>query len=182
MSAHMQDVTDKGQRRKDFSSSLRVQTGSGFHPGSCQMGTGGPFPGAKARLGRDPDHPPHLKSRSWMSRSYTASPHKLLRGLDCFTFNRIRYTNLNNSLWSNKLRYHNTVCYRAFVNISKYWATLNLVLVNTGWCAAVVHQNGVLYWREEGEECCRLKTAIQRWFRTSYGKEAPTWKYIHKWR
>jgi hypothetical protein len=31
-----------------------VQTGA--HPASCAMGTGGPFPGAKARLGRDPDH------------------------------------------------------------------------------------------------------------------------------
>jgi hypothetical protein len=29
-----------------FSSSLCVQTGSGAHPGSCTMGTGGPFPGA----------------------------------------------------------------------------------------------------------------------------------------
>jgi hypothetical protein len=29
---------------KDFSSSLCVQTGSGAHPASCTMGTGGPFP------------------------------------------------------------------------------------------------------------------------------------------
>jgi hypothetical protein len=33
---------------KDFSSSLCVHTGSGFHPASCTMGTGGPFTGAKA--------------------------------------------------------------------------------------------------------------------------------------
>jgi hypothetical protein len=39
---------------KDFSSSLCVQTGSGAHPASCTMGTGGPFPRSKARLGRDP--------------------------------------------------------------------------------------------------------------------------------
>jgi hypothetical protein len=39
---------------KDFSSSLCVQTGSGAHP----MGTGGPFPGGKARPGRDADHSP----------------------------------------------------------------------------------------------------------------------------
>jgi hypothetical protein len=43
---------------KDFSSSLCVQTGSGAHPASCTMDTGGPFPGAKARPGRDADHSP----------------------------------------------------------------------------------------------------------------------------
>jgi hypothetical protein len=41
---------------KDFSSGLCVQTGSGAHPASCTMGTGGPFPGGKARPGRDADH------------------------------------------------------------------------------------------------------------------------------
>jgi hypothetical protein len=39
-----------------FSSNLCVQTGSGAHPASCTMGTGGPFPGTKARPGRDADH------------------------------------------------------------------------------------------------------------------------------
>jgi hypothetical protein len=43
---------------KDFSSSLFVQTGSGAHTVSCTMGTGGPFPGGKARPGRDADHSP----------------------------------------------------------------------------------------------------------------------------
>jgi hypothetical protein len=43
---------------KDFSSILSVQTGSGAHPASYQMGTGGPFPGGKARTGRDADHSP----------------------------------------------------------------------------------------------------------------------------
>jgi hypothetical protein len=43
---------------KDFSSSLCVQTSSGAHPASCKMGTGGPFPGGKARPGRDADHSP----------------------------------------------------------------------------------------------------------------------------
>jgi hypothetical protein len=43
---------------KDFSYSLFVQTGSGAHPASCTLGTGGPFPGAKARPGRDADHSP----------------------------------------------------------------------------------------------------------------------------
>jgi hypothetical protein len=49
---------DPRERRKDFSSSLDVQIGSGFHPASCTMGTGGPFPGGKARPGRDADHSP----------------------------------------------------------------------------------------------------------------------------
>jgi hypothetical protein len=41
---------------KDFSSNLCVQTGSGAHPASCTMGTGGPFTGGKARPRRDADH------------------------------------------------------------------------------------------------------------------------------
>jgi hypothetical protein len=36
---------------KDFSSILCVQTGSGAHPASCTMGTGGPFPGGKCAAG-----------------------------------------------------------------------------------------------------------------------------------
>jgi hypothetical protein len=47
---------DPRQRRKDFSFSLCVQTGSGAHPASCTMDTGGIFPGAKVRPGRDADH------------------------------------------------------------------------------------------------------------------------------
>jgi hypothetical protein len=43
---------------EDFSSSLCVQTGSGAHPASCPMGTGGSFPGGKARPGRYADHSP----------------------------------------------------------------------------------------------------------------------------
>jgi hypothetical protein len=35
----------------DFSTSLCVQTGSGAHPASCTMGTGGPFPGGKSEAG-----------------------------------------------------------------------------------------------------------------------------------
>jgi hypothetical protein len=49
---------------KDFSSIVCVQTGSGAHPASCPMGTGGPFPRGKARPGRDADHSPHLVPRS----------------------------------------------------------------------------------------------------------------------
>jgi hypothetical protein len=47
---------DPRQRRKNFPSSLFVQTGSGAHPASCTMGTGGPFPGDKARPGSEADH------------------------------------------------------------------------------------------------------------------------------
>jgi hypothetical protein len=43
---------------EDFSSSPCVQTGSGAYPASYPMGTGGPFPGGKARPGRDADHSP----------------------------------------------------------------------------------------------------------------------------
>jgi hypothetical protein len=44
---------------KEFSSNLCVQTGSGAHPASCTMCTGGPFPGGKVRPGRDADHSTH---------------------------------------------------------------------------------------------------------------------------
>jgi hypothetical protein len=43
---------------KDFSSNLCVQTGSGAHPASCTRGIWGPFPGGKARPGRNADHSP----------------------------------------------------------------------------------------------------------------------------
>jgi hypothetical protein len=48
---------------EDFSSSPCVQTGSGAHPASYPMGTRGPFPGGKARPGRDPDHSPPSSGR-----------------------------------------------------------------------------------------------------------------------
>jgi hypothetical protein len=48
---------------KDFSSIPCVQTGSGAHPASCTMGTGGPFTGGKARPGRDADHSPPSSSQ-----------------------------------------------------------------------------------------------------------------------
>jgi hypothetical protein len=43
---------------EDFSSNLCVQTGSGAHLAYCTVGTGGSFPGGKARPGRDADHSP----------------------------------------------------------------------------------------------------------------------------
>jgi hypothetical protein len=45
-------------RTKDFSCSLCAQTGSEANPASCTIGTGGPFPGGKARPERDADHSP----------------------------------------------------------------------------------------------------------------------------
>jgi hypothetical protein len=35
-----------------------IQTGPGTHPASCTVGTGGPFPGANVRPGRDADQSP----------------------------------------------------------------------------------------------------------------------------
>jgi hypothetical protein len=54
-------LDDRGSipdRGRGFSSSLCVQTGSGAHPASYLMGTGGPFPWGEARPGRDADHSP----------------------------------------------------------------------------------------------------------------------------
>jgi hypothetical protein len=62
----------RGER--NFSLASSVQTGSEAHPASCAVGTGGPFPGAEARPGRDADTHPHLVPRSRMSRRYTSSP------------------------------------------------------------------------------------------------------------
>jgi hypothetical protein len=59
---------------EDFSSSPFVQTGSGAHPASYPMGTGGPFPRGKARPGVTLTTHPHLVPRSRMSRSYTSPP------------------------------------------------------------------------------------------------------------
>jgi hypothetical protein len=61
---------------KDFSSSLCVQTGSGAHPASCTMGTGGPFPGAKLGWSVTLTTHPHLVPRSRMSSNYTFSSPK----------------------------------------------------------------------------------------------------------
>jgi hypothetical protein len=48
--------------KRDFSSILCVQTGSGAHPASCTMGTWGPLPGGKAQPWRDADHSPPSSS------------------------------------------------------------------------------------------------------------------------
>jgi hypothetical protein len=49
---------DPRQRQRIFSSILCIQTSSEADPASYPMDTGGPFPGGKARPGRDDDHSP----------------------------------------------------------------------------------------------------------------------------
>jgi hypothetical protein len=74
---------------KDFSSSLCVQTGSGAHPAYCTMGTGGPFPGGKARPGCDADHSPPSSAEVENEELYLLSPQAppwRVEGLLYFTF------------------------------------------------------------------------------------------------
>jgi hypothetical protein len=75
---------------KDFSSRLCAQTGSEAHPASYTMGTGGPFPGGKARPGRDADHSPPssvvvVNEKELYLLSPQASPWRV-EGLLYFTF------------------------------------------------------------------------------------------------
>jgi hypothetical protein len=65
----------------DVSSSLRAQNGSEAHPASCPMGTGGPFPGGKARPWSDSDHSPPPTTEVKNERSYTSSLHEHLNGV-----------------------------------------------------------------------------------------------------
>jgi hypothetical protein len=63
-------------RAEDFSSIPCVQTGSGAHPASNLMGTGGFFPGGKVRPGRDADHsPPSSAEVKYEYELYLLSPH-----------------------------------------------------------------------------------------------------------
>jgi hypothetical protein len=64
-----------------FSSILCVQTDSGAHPASCTMGTGGSFPGGKARPGRDADRSPHPSAEVKKAYSYTSSHPERLHGV-----------------------------------------------------------------------------------------------------
>jgi hypothetical protein len=62
---------------EDFSSNLCVQTGCWAHPASYTVGTGGSFPGGKARPGRDADHSPHSGAEVKKEQElYTCSPPK----------------------------------------------------------------------------------------------------------
>jgi hypothetical protein len=51
-----------------------VQTGSGVHPTSSLMGTGGSFPGIK-RPGRKADHGPPTNDKVKKTWIYTSTPH-----------------------------------------------------------------------------------------------------------
>jgi hypothetical protein len=65
----------------DFSSSLCVQTGSGYHPASRSMGTGILSQGLKRGLGVTLTTHLHIVTRSRMNRSYTSSPLKRIHGV-----------------------------------------------------------------------------------------------------
>jgi hypothetical protein len=75
---------------EDFSSNLYVQTGSEAYPASCTMGTGGPFPGAKARPVRDADHSPpssaEVKNELELYLLSPQAPPWYVAGLLCFAF------------------------------------------------------------------------------------------------
>jgi hypothetical protein len=58
---------------EDVSYNLCVQNGSGAQPAPYTMGTGGSFPGDKARSGRYSYYSPLLVLRLRKSRSYTSS-------------------------------------------------------------------------------------------------------------
>jgi hypothetical protein len=61
---------------EDFSSSPCVQTGSGAHPASYPMDTGGLFPGGKTRPERDADHsPPSSAEVKYEQELYLVSPY-----------------------------------------------------------------------------------------------------------
>jgi hypothetical protein len=66
---------------EDFSSSVRVQTGSGAHPASCTMGTGDLSPGVNRGRGVMLTTHPHLVLRLRLSRSYTSSHPMRLHGV-----------------------------------------------------------------------------------------------------
>jgi hypothetical protein len=81
-----EDTTDWTTGRLRFNRQQRkrifpVASVTRAHPASCPMGTGGPFPRAKARPQSDADHSPHLVPRSRMSRRSISSPPKGLHGV-----------------------------------------------------------------------------------------------------
>jgi hypothetical protein len=101
---------DRRQRRKDSSSSFCVQTGSGVHPASCPVGTGGLFQEGTERTRRDADHAPHLVPRSWMSRSYISSKRPVMCSGTALLY--FTYT----ALW---LEYLYFVCNKRFILLAK---------------------------------------------------------------
>jgi hypothetical protein len=61
----------ESQEGQDFSPLHAVQTGSGAHPASYPMGTGG---GGVKRPGRQADHSPLYSAEDKNTRIYTATP------------------------------------------------------------------------------------------------------------
>jgi hypothetical protein len=59
--------------RPNFSLLHIVQTGSGVHPTSYKVGTGGSFPGVK-RQGREADHSPLTSAEVKKMWIYTSTP------------------------------------------------------------------------------------------------------------
>jgi hypothetical protein len=92
---------------EDFSSSPCVRTGSGAHPASCTMGTGGPFPRDKARPGRDADHSsPTSAEVENESELYLLSPHappwRVAEHLYLYSFFTFKYSLLV-TIWTTVL-------------------------------------------------------------------------------
>jgi hypothetical protein len=63
----------KSRLGKKFSLLHIVQTGSGVHPTSYKMGTGGSFPGVKQQ-GREADHSPPTSAEVKKMWLYTSTP------------------------------------------------------------------------------------------------------------
>jgi hypothetical protein len=59
---------------KEFSSNLRVHTGSEAYTASCTMGTGGPSPGAKHGRGVTLTTHPHLETRKKLAGATAPLP------------------------------------------------------------------------------------------------------------
>jgi hypothetical protein len=86
----------KGQRTFPLAS----VSGYGAHPASCTKGTGGTFPGGKARPGRDADHSPPSSAEVMNEELYLLSTlciHSVL--WDCFTFLRLYFRSIK-LLWT----------------------------------------------------------------------------------
>jgi hypothetical protein len=90
-------MDDRGSRVRlsaeagNFSLHHRVQNGSGAHPASYAMGTGGSFPGVK-RPGREANHSPPPSAEVNNAWRYTSTPQYtfmawcLVKHRDNFTF------------------------------------------------------------------------------------------------
>jgi hypothetical protein len=94
---------------KDFCCSLCVQTGSGAHPASSTMSTGDPFPGGRARQGRDADHSPRpISSLTFSCMQSLSNNQPLLKtfiGHKPDSFRPISVIKTNTSVYGSNLQY-----------------------------------------------------------------------------